>query len=419
CVNIRNTESRAAYLNIAAGTMGVVGAGTTRIVSTLVRNGANIGTGVQYGITAINSANILISGTATINSCSDVIQQYIDDSVVPSALTIAQLGSSLFFFGNSLYHFQTGQTMVQEMQATKLNEISEGLRSNRHRKTFNKMLKETVRIKGEVRGKAEVIASMRNSASRDEVLAVLTRSNRYFNREGIRFSAERGSISLNGVSVDILEYGNMPKTQQSFTLESLPPIPESSSSRYVNNTRSSVQNMRYNERISNLLGIVPFDIGAATRTLTCFTQDIQPKILRICEDFMNQIDVDVIGNLKTLFKEDVRIKIIQYVTDFIRRYVDEIKEIFEKRLLNEEVTTVCQEFGFQNPHVTVYNFIEYIVNQFKNGNMMENLLSEFGKWYISLIYNKELKEERKRKRQETTNERKSCSSCGGYYYEQK
>ncbi|KAI4461600.1 hypothetical protein MML48_5g00013637 [Holotrichia oblita] len=210
-INITNAESRAAYLNIAAGVGSIVGAGATRTVSTLVRSGSSVGPVVEGSITLINSANLAIGGTAFINACYDIRSQYCEDGVVPSALTIAQLGSSLFFFGNSIYNFRTGAALVKEIQTTTLNEIHDGLRSNRHRKTFNKMLKETVRIKGEARGRAEVIATLRNSASRDDILAVLTRSNKNFNKNDVRFAAEGGGISLNGVKVDILEFGTLQK----------------------------------------------------------------------------------------------------------------------------------------------------------------------------------------------------------------
>ncbi|KRT80392.1 hypothetical protein AMK59_6454, partial [Oryctes borbonicus] len=397
-VNVYNPESRAAFLNIVAGGMSIAGAGVTKIASSFVRSGGNVGASVQHTLTAINSANVLISGTATVNSCYDVYQQYFEEGVAPSALTIVQLGSSLFFFGNSLYNFQTGGTMVQEMQTSTINEISEGLRSNRHRKTFNKMVKETTRVKGEVRGKAEVIATMRNSASKDEILAVLTRSNKYFNKKGIRFSAERGDISLNGIQVDILKYGNMPRTQQGFMLETLPPIPESRSSSYVNNTRNTVQSMRYGERVNKVFGLASFDPASAMSALMCFSQDVQPKILRICENFMNRIDVDIIASLIDLFKVDVRVKLIQYVSDFIRRCVDQLKEMFESRLLNEEVRAVCREFGFENPHVTIYNFIERIIDQFINGEMMEQLLTDFREWYVMLNYDNATTFERIEKR---------------------
>lgn len=275
-------------------------------------------------------------------------------------------------------------------------------------------MKETVRLNGETRGKAEVIKTMRVS-SRDDVLAVLTRSNQNFNRQGVRFAAEGGGIKLNGVPVDIIEYGNLAKTQQNVHLQSLPTIPETPAR--VTRTTNLVRGMN----LRPYLGGIGFDPRILLGSLTAFAEDLQPKVIKICEKFMNGIEVDVVMALKGLLG-DIKLEIIQFVIQCINTYAQEFKRTFEEQLLNENVTQVLENFGFRNVHVTINDFVAYVITSLTNDEMMDQLKKDFYSWYSSLVYEDQARTERIERRQKYTpvpKERKDCDKCGGYHYTNK
>lgn len=90
-----------------------------------------------YGYNIVNGATVTICGAATANSVYDVCQEIIEKGQAPSPLTMLQLGSSLFFFGNSVYSFRTAGTIIQEVQTSTLSEISQSFKSNNQRYVIN------------------------------------------------------------------------------------------------------------------------------------------------------------------------------------------------------------------------------------------------------------------------------------------
>lgn len=92
------------------------------------------------------------------------------------------------------------------------------------------MIKETVRANGgdAQSARADIISGVRSmGTNRDEIFAVLTRNNKLFNKEGVRFSVGDGGImTLNGKPVDLLQFGSLSQTDRSVHLINLPSMPE-------------------------------------------------------------------------------------------------------------------------------------------------------------------------------------------------
>ncbi|KAF5278095.1 hypothetical protein FQR65_LT03611 [Abscondita terminalis] len=194
-MSFTNSEARGAYLNIIAGTLGFVGAGATGAMSQLAAEGVQIGEGARAAVNVLNIANASLGAAALANASYDMYDTWKEGGTI-STLSLIQLGSSVLFFGNAVYSFRTANTIINESQTNALRNHQESLRSNRHRKTFNKLLKETIRQNnGNVQaGRAEVISSISNMANRDESFALLTRNNKRFNKNGVRFAAKMGKL---------------------------------------------------------------------------------------------------------------------------------------------------------------------------------------------------------------------------------
>lgn len=253
---------------------------------------------------------------------------------------------------------------------------------------------------------------MRNVATRDDIIGTLKRSNKNFNKNDIRFSAEGGGINLNGVPVDILEFGNMQKPHQAILLEKLPSVPENHATVGLN---QNIENIQVNSNLSGILGSpCPLIMGV----LANLNDDIQKKIIDICQMFINKIDIDTITELTQLLPGDIISQIMEYVVGFIKKCAVDIMNVFQRRLLNEDAAFVCQDFGFKNTHMLMKDIITYVVDRFSNNNMMDTLKTEFEIWHASLIYGEQKKTERKKKRHTgSVKYEKNCPICGGYYYE--
>nr|XP_023024204.1 uncharacterized protein LOC111512325 [Leptinotarsa decemlineata] len=223
-LSFANSDARGAYLNILAGSLGFVGAGTNVLVSQLVANGVNISKGAGAIVNTIGIVNLGASGASVLNTGYDVVDRWINENETPSALTVLQLSSSILFFGNAVYSFKTCSTIVEETQAKTLKNYQDSLRSNRHRKTFNNLMKDTIRQNdgNTVKGKAEVISAIRKIANKDDVFAALTRTKKTLNENGVRFYASGGEITLNGQAINLNEFTSLNKSDVSTFLSNIP-----------------------------------------------------------------------------------------------------------------------------------------------------------------------------------------------------
>ncbi|KAK4885967.1 hypothetical protein RN001_002238 [Aquatica leii] len=226
-MSFKHSEARGAYLNIIAGSLGFVGAGATSAMSHLAADGIYIGEGARAAVNVLNIANTSVNAVAFANAAYEIYDIWSEGGTI-STLSVIQLGSSILFFGNAVYNFKTANTIISEAQSNTLKHHQESLKSNRHRKTFNKLVKETIRqSNGDAQaGRAEVIATITKVSNVDEVMGILTRNNRLLNKENVRFAAENGEIKLNGVAVNLKQMGTMSKLQRTQFLIDLPPIPK-------------------------------------------------------------------------------------------------------------------------------------------------------------------------------------------------
>ncbi|XP_056646597.1 uncharacterized protein LOC130451540 isoform X1 [Diorhabda sublineata] len=278
-LNFKNSEARGIYFNILAGAVGFVGFGANALVSQLVSQGVNIGKGVGAVVNTVGVVNIGVSGASIINSSYDVYDQWFNRNHKPNLLTIVQLSSSILFFGNAVYNFKSCKTMIDESQAQVLQDYQESLRSNRHRKTFNKLMKETIRQNegNQVKGRAEVIKTICNIPQKDEIFAALTRNNKLMNKKDIKFSASNGEISFNGKIVNINDFSALNKQQAEAFLSNLPTENTISS----NQTTNFINNFSLNSL--NLPNVEEF-AQYSLHLIAAFGIDIQGMLVKTLKD---------------------------------------------------------------------------------------------------------------------------------------
>uniref|UniRef100_A0A6P7GQA6 Uncharacterized protein LOC114345461 n=2 Tax=Diabrotica virgifera virgifera TaxID=50390 RepID=A0A6P7GQA6_DIAVI len=418
-LSIFNSEARGIYINILAGSLGFVGAGANMAVSQMISRGANIGQGVGLAVNAISMANIGISGIGIINSSYDVFDMWINHKQAPSTLTILQLASSVLFFGNAVYNFKTVGQMIDETQGRVLEDYHDSLRSNRHRKTFNKLMKETIRQNdgNQVQGRAEVIKTIRNIANKDDVFATLTRNNKLMNRNGIRFSANGGEITLNGQPINMNEFIGMNREHASAFLSNLP----RESHITMSDTNSMIDNFSLNNwSIPNVQAFA----GFALTLISKFSNDIQGMIMELVEkaiDLLFRYFRDVINEtFGRSAHQEIMIAVMEYFAG--------------------QASTVLQRYStwrstgnpihYESYFVEVpvdpserYTWIfEKIVKIFHEaGESINNIKEYLEAWLLNTIYTRQLRDEAIARRDQHSSRNTNsvcCTICRGRYFTQ-
>lgn len=363
----------------------------------------------QSAVTALNVANIGASGAGILHSSYDVYVQWRYDKVTPSALTVLQLTSSVLFFGHAVYSFKTGSAIVEETQTKVLQEYQDRLRSNRHRKMFQKLKLETIKQNqgNVVSGQAQVIAAIKKISDQNEVFAVLTRSNKMFNKNNIKFAAEGGKITLNGVAVDLSSFGELSKSQQSKFLVNLPPTPEVTlaDSYKISEIVTSIFSHDTVMIAGNLLAVNPTNL---TAVLSVFETAVQRILVKCLCELLKKVSV----NLQNIFREifpgnDLFVTVLEVVVDF-----------FKEKALNYMTSN---QFGMDttNSELVLKCFQTVVKLVYTNGEVDESTIKDlvvyFMKWLTEKLYRYEEAKQKKAQRGDVR-PAKLCYICGGTSY---
>nr|XP_023015251.1 uncharacterized protein LOC111504792 [Leptinotarsa decemlineata] len=424
-MSFSNSEARGAYLNILAGALGFAGSGATMAVSQLATNGIEIGQGAGAVVNFFGVANIGASGASIVNSGYDVFDQWYNENRKPSLLTIVQLSSSILFFGNALYNFKTCSTIVEETQAKTLQDYQASLRSNRHRKIFNKMMKETIRRNNgnKVQGKAEVISAVRNFPNKDEVFAALTRSNKAMNQKGVKFYASGGDLTMNGQKINTNDFTSMSKKDVGIFLSKLP-------SKSVI-SHSDVLMMQRQFSI-NKLAIPTTDQFSqfAVKMMGAYDGNIQKMIIIAMTKLYTSLSESIRTTLEEVFPDQPYCyNILSLVMEFFLVKASNLGKQYEMWCETGESKFYQPCFAdLDGSEAKRYKLLfEKAVKMCYEGIMFtkvaqEELLNYFNSWLTEQVYEFRVEtESAQRRRQHNAREPKrikvNCEKCGGYYYQ--
>lgn len=444
-MSFANSEARGAYLNILAGSLGFAGAGANLAVAQLATRGFNIGRGAIYACNTVGFLNITASGVSLVNSGYDVFDQWYNEQQTPSALTIIQLSSSVLFFGHAVYNFKPAGTIIEESQAKVLRDYQDSLRSNRHRKTFSKLMKETFRSQGEgVKGKAEVISAIRNIPNKDEVFAALTRNNKAMNKNGIRFSADQGEIKLNGLKVDINEFVGMNKEKVNVFLKSVSgqnPTPMPS----ANSTGASTSNTTLLNAVDSVMSTLNIDRSNVTPLkIVLFMTDLLKfcsedtrglfveAVSQTIRDLLSRVSGPLLQELDNVLpsRESLFVELAQMLIGFFKDKADDLENNYQEYKMTGNKQYFNSLFETINPSTVKRTviFFEYAINFSFEGRLLKytvlkNISDYIAAGLAKLIFDgtQKIEQEKERSRHSAGYRPKKeiCSICNGYYFTNK
>ncbi|KAK9881907.1 hypothetical protein WA026_018101 [Henosepilachna vigintioctopunctata] len=418
-LNVTEAESRAAYINIAGGALGFAGAGANAAVSQLAANGISIGTSARIAVNTINVANIGIGGLGIGNSAVEIIMRWWIDDERPSTFTVLQLSTSILFFGHAVYSFKTAGTIIEEAQNNYLNDYRKYLRSNKHRKMFKKLELDTIRMNdGDItKANAEIISATLKIKNKDDVFSFLVKSNKKFNKMGIKFSAKGGNVSFNGVALDLSEITNLSQSDIYSYFSDISQKPTSNTSTSSINfdfgTFITVDNA---VKLSNLLSIV---IGR---------KSLREKITIILKEFFdhfNSMADGIDSKIKEYFNEQFStgVRYLEY-TNVILSFIKQKVEVLLEKYNNGEDNSCNLIFKYVGD-LDVLNkklfFMQQICDQvivaFKcPSSILKELEIYIIEWIISANMSQEEAVEKEVLRERANSEKIFCKTCSGYYF---
>ncbi|XP_018330293.1 uncharacterized protein LOC108740466 isoform X2 [Agrilus planipennis] len=440
---IRNEEARNAALNIAAGSIGVLGSGATAVLSEAVSRGVNVGQVGQGVVNTLNVTNLAIGATALGNSMYYVYFSWRNGEEI-STLTTLQLATSALFFVNSVYNFRTAATIIEENQTNVLNQIKSDLRSNKHRKMFDKMHKETIRMNGGNRqaGNADVISTIRNIPNKDEIFGILKANNKLFNKKGVKFSASGSKILLNGKALDLGSFSILSKPQRLEVLSEMPATPAPLEVNVTSSASFSIDIINSLSR-NDFVNLVSFGARLYTdstslnhalqMTLREFSQCIKEKVLAIAMAIVNEavnIGIDSIQNLLPSVSEPI-IVVINVVKTFAQNWAEQYRNEYEesKRRAQGNPYFDADEFDEMygiHPNTidkSLY-FCEVVIDiMVSKGKVIPIYLEQVFDYFMELITaklvmdNQDVRREQEQERRYVLQRiQRSCKQCRGHYF---
>ena len=386
-----------------------------------------MGQGDTAAVNVIYVANMSASGINVVNSSYDVFDQWWNENQAPSFLTIVQLSSSILFFGHAVYNFKLAGTMIEESQARTLRDYHDSLRSNRHRKTFNKMMKETIRQNnGDVaRGQAEVIKTIVSLQNKDEVFATLTRLNKQMNKNDVKFSADNGNIKLNGVNIDMGKFGAMDNTEAATFLKTLPNTPEPS----PNEVRMMSSKLQVSFR-----GVNPTEIAGMAFSLFKIFSNTDENIKEKIINAVAYIVMELLGRSPGCFREldkmfpgsDKFMRLFSMVNGYFQDLVNKVEEQYQKWLATKDPEYEAPIFvqlalEYSKRVIQIFDYVAeayFIGNNLTEAGVKE-LIKHFYTWFAkqAVEYDEAMKRKQERAiHSGSPGRKKRCPDCGGVCY---
>lgn len=288
-------------------------------------------------------------------------------------------------------------------------------------------MKETIRQNGgdAVRGKAEVISTIRQIQNKDEVFATLTRNNKEFNRKGVRFAASNGKISLNGVLIDMAEFGAMNKNDAISFIDSIPSqIQVEIPSNEATSLKTNITNIFSNISTEDLLKIY----NTTERMINMYKFDVKLLILEAVDQLLKHIGFDVMKYLKELFPNFGYFpQIMRVVLKFLSKSADELEIKYQRWIQYGNAEDFLPIFNYINVdkvkrYITLFEYgidALFIGNQLRD-DVLKALIQYFLTWFTNKCYTDVVDENREQKRRLHSANYKStktkCTICQGYYF---
>ncbi|XP_065360613.1 uncharacterized protein pst [Calliphora vicina] len=411
-ISITDSQARGSYLGVIGGAVGVFAAGATRFMTSMAAAGKATA-GIEVLVNGINISSIVLSGSGVANGVLDLIFKYNDGDKI-SSLDVLQLSASLVLFTHSVYNFQLASQIANDARVNSIKSYRETL-SNRQRKMFDKMSKETVRIRGSTQGKMDIIRGVNEIPDR-QYLNDLFKINKQLNQRNVRPAfgeAGKGVVLNNELPVDTAALRQSVQHQQGPNIleQVARPIPSTHNSDTYTTQTPKMARLLYstgtieqaidinqdplnpNNNSQNIISILRNLAVALPNGVIIFLKQYGDLFMKnITDGYKFQ---DVILSMADNFQEQVLRFLMKLAQDFIERFLDEIHRVLKLFIPTESVLYRMVKHVLENYKDLSY---EYIANK---GN---EITAAVKRYFLSLNPNNPYELSKK------------CPDCNGMFY---
>ena len=93
-------------------------------------------------VNILNFGSLTVNGIGLANNFASLIKKYHSEEQI-TPLEVFQFASSCLFFTMSAFNIKTANSIIKETQSTVISDFEASLRSNRHRRMFRRVAKQT------------------------------------------------------------------------------------------------------------------------------------------------------------------------------------------------------------------------------------------------------------------------------------
>ncbi|CAF4922354.1 unnamed protein product [Pieris macdunnoughi] len=366
-IGVTNSEARGSWLNIAASGVGL-GSG---LASTLLSRSAAAGTNLTKtgevlaaSVEVLRRANLISGGAGVLNSLVHLIIKYKKHGEKATKLELFQFSASMLFFFQAAMSNRTAQNIIEDAQANTINEYRATLRSNRHRKAFDKLSAESRRISGAIQGNTEVICGIKNIANKDQYFADVLRINKDINQHKLRISMTAdGRVNLNAAhTFEPSQLYGLGKDGRSQLFSTLGPakvntpnvptkvVPSSAGVQIFDNKEeetSTPVGIRPEEVLRIGIHLVRVSASGAENIaslLENLSKDIYDALMTAALNVLSNLVPAEIAKLKLISPDE---DLIQQIVNFVFNYLKHQRPMGESREDDNGIVIILKDF-FQN-----------------------------------------------------------------------
>ncbi|PNF18695.1 hypothetical protein B7P43_G04997, partial [Cryptotermes secundus] len=226
-VGLKDTEARNCWISAASNVLGIASAKGVAYLTKVTQSGEVLGRTGRVMVTALNYGSLAANGLGLFSTFVALCEKHNSEGVTP--LEVFQFGSSLLFFSMSAMNTKTASAIIKETQSGIINEFEGSLRSNRHRRMFRRVAKQTQGNDGNsMQGNAKVIRGINHITDKDDFFAGLVRVQKQLSRSGATVSfTDTGLVEINGgLQVHPMDFSEINKAQRQVILDATKKLSE-------------------------------------------------------------------------------------------------------------------------------------------------------------------------------------------------
>lgn len=146
-------------------------------------------------------SNLFVNSVGVGYNSLNMVQKYRDTGEV-SAKDVFFLTAHVLFICNSAVKMRLASEIIKSDQNQILKDFEDSLRSNRHRKEFRRLVRNTgTNIADEVHRNEQIIRSLSKISNKDEFFSTMVQNRKIFATAGTQLSFADGHVQVNGVTL--------------------------------------------------------------------------------------------------------------------------------------------------------------------------------------------------------------------------